>query len=289
MLRLLFITTFLVIAHATFAQRTVKVTATYTYYVPETMSLDEAKRVALDRAKIQAIADEFGTIVTQSSSTLIETKNGESDTQFFSRGGSNIKGEWIETLSAPDYRISSVDGTIIVEVTVKGKIRELQSTPITIVSKTLRNGKDDKFESTNFSSGDDLYLSFISPMNGFLNIYLIDYKSNDVYSVLPYKHDTGISQTIEKDKRYIFFSSDEAEKGKAHIVDEYTLTCKDETEYNELVVVFSQQMIMPLPMEIDEQTSLRHTNIDKFNSWLLEQREYKPNMQIIYKQIIIKK
>ena len=74
-----------------YPQKTAKVSATYTYYAPETMSIEEAKRVALDRAKIQAIADEFGTIVSQSTSTVITNKNGESDTQFFALGGSDVK------------------------------------------------------------------------------------------------------------------------------------------------------------------------------------------------------
>ena len=81
-----------------YSQRTSKVSATYTYYAPETMSVEEAKRVALDRAKIQAIADEFGTVVSQSTTTVISNKNGESDTQVFSLGGSDVKGEWIETI-----------------------------------------------------------------------------------------------------------------------------------------------------------------------------------------------
>ena len=68
----IFISTFMMV----YSQRTAKVSATYTYYAPETMSIEEAKRVALDRAKIQAIADEFGTIVTQSTSSIISNKNG---------------------------------------------------------------------------------------------------------------------------------------------------------------------------------------------------------------------
>ncbi len=88
-----------------YSQRTTKVSASYTYYAPETMSIEEAKRVALDRAKIQAIADEFGTIVLQSTSTVIINKNGVSDTQFFALGGNDVKGEWIETIGNPEYQL----------------------------------------------------------------------------------------------------------------------------------------------------------------------------------------
>jgi hypothetical protein len=50
----------------TYAQKMQKVTATYTYYAPENVTLEEAKRTALDRAKLSAIADAYGTLVTQS-------------------------------------------------------------------------------------------------------------------------------------------------------------------------------------------------------------------------------
>lgn len=110
-----------------YSQRTTKVSATYTYYAPETMSVEEAKRVALDRAKIQAIADEFGTIVSQSTSTVITNINGESDTQFFALGGSDVKGEWIETIGEPEYEINYINNQLLVRCVVKGKAREIVS------------------------------------------------------------------------------------------------------------------------------------------------------------------
>ena len=88
-----------------FAQKTEKVTATYTYHAPENVSLEEAKRTALDRAKLSAIADEFGTMVTQTNSTIISNQGDQSDSRFLSLGGSEVKGEWIETTSDPEYDI----------------------------------------------------------------------------------------------------------------------------------------------------------------------------------------
>ena len=45
------------------AQKTKTVEGEYTYYAPENVTPEQAKRIALERAKTQAIADEFGTIV----------------------------------------------------------------------------------------------------------------------------------------------------------------------------------------------------------------------------------
>lgn len=48
-----------------FSQQIKKVEGEYTYIVPENVDLEKAKHIALERLKIQLIADEFGTTVSQ--------------------------------------------------------------------------------------------------------------------------------------------------------------------------------------------------------------------------------
>ena len=122
------------------AQRTEKVRAEYVYHAPENISLEEAKRIALERSKIQAIADEFGTIVSQSNTTLVSNRNGESSTDFFSLGGSEVKGEWIETIGQPEYKINYDQGMLVVKAIVSGRIREIVSAQIDIKAEVLCNG-----------------------------------------------------------------------------------------------------------------------------------------------------
>lgn len=222
-----------------YSQRIAKVSATYTYYAPETMSIEEAKRVALDRAKIQAIADEFGTVVSQSTSTVITNKNGESDTQFFALGGTDVKGEWIETLGEPTYEIKFENHFITIECSVKGKIREIVQAKIDYVAKPLKNGTTLKYESLDFRDGDDLFLYFNSPVDGFLSVYLLDEMTQVVYSILPYKSESIPSTPIEANKEYVFFSIQDAEKNNRRNVDEYKLSCESEKEFNTLYITFS--------------------------------------------------
>lgn len=66
MRRIVLISVLLLFVAITYAQKMQKVTATYTYYAPENVTLEEAKHTALDRAKLSAIADAYGTLVTQS-------------------------------------------------------------------------------------------------------------------------------------------------------------------------------------------------------------------------------
>lgn len=225
------------------AQNIKKVSATYTYYAPETISIEEAKRTALERAKIQAIAEEFGSVVSQNTSTLITNKNGESDTQFFSIGGSDVKGEWIETIGEPIYDIKFENQFLVVSCTIKGRAREIESAKIEFVAKPLRNGTSLKFEATEFKDGDDLYLYFRSPIDGFLSVYLLDETEQMVYSILPYKSEKITASPVKGEKDYIFFSIKDTELEQRGNVDEYTLTCNREKEFNTLYVLFSPSEI----------------------------------------------
>lgn len=252
-----------------YSQRTAKVSATYTYYAPETMAVEEAKRIALDRAKIQAIADEFGTIVSQSTSTVITNINGESDTRFFAFGGSDVKGEWIETIGNPDYQLQFENHFLVVRCTVKGKAREIESTKIEIIAKTLRNGTTLRYESNEFKDGDDLYLYFKTPEDGYISIYLLDEITQLLYNILPYKNQPIPSVKVKGMTERIFFSKDHAESIEKSIIDEYTLSCDNDKEINVLYVVFSN-------VEIKRPTSLISSDPSKpisiqykdFRQWL---------------------
>jgi len=197
------------------AQKMKRVDAEYIYHAPENVSLEEAKRIALERAKLQAIADAFGTVVSQSNFTTVANRNGKSDVDFFSLGGSEVKGEWIETIGEPEYSISYERNMLVVKVSVKGKAREMVSAQIDIVAKVLRNGTEDKFESDEFRSGDDLYLSFISPISGYLAVYLVDAEQT-TYCLLPYRNQTNGIYKVEANRRYLFFHIKEAPTQGGH-------------------------------------------------------------------------
>ncbi len=208
------------------------------------MSIEEAKRTALKYAKIQAIADEFGTIVTQSTSLISSDKNGHSDENFFSLAETDVKGEWIETIGEPVYDIQFEDHVIAITCTIKGKIRELTQATVEFIAKPLRNGTSLKYESTEFRDGDDLYLYFQSPVDGNIAVYLYDETSQNVYCILPYKRNKDkASYKVNANKEYVFFSTTSAERNDKGQVDEYTLYCENKKEFNTLYILFSSSDI----------------------------------------------
>lgn len=89
-----------------FCQKVKTVEGEYTYHVPENVSLAEAKRYALKQAQLNAIANEFGTVVERTNLTRVENSSKASETRFVSLGSSDVKGEWIGFIGKPVYSYS---------------------------------------------------------------------------------------------------------------------------------------------------------------------------------------
>lgn len=270
------------------AQKTRKVTATYTYYAPETVSLEEAKRIALQRARIQAIADEFGTLVSQSNTTQLENRDGVSSVGMQSLGSSDVRGEWLRTEGKPEYAIDYADGMLVVRVRVSGTIREIVNAAANFRARILRNGTDDRFEGTDFREGDDLYLSFESSSDGFLTVYLVD-DAGTAYCLLPYRSDPNGRVAVKANRRYLFFSAAGAGAGEREIVDEYTMTCSREVENNRIYIIFSPH---PFTKAVDSgggELRPRELPVEAFQQWLFECRRHDREMCVERRDISIEK
>ena len=249
------------------AQEIEKVHGEYTYHVPDNVSLEEGKRTALERAKIQALADAFGTLVSQNNSTIIKNENGKSSVDFLSIGGSDVKGEWIETIGEPKFDIFYESNMLTIKVTIVGKAREIKNANIDFEAKLLRNGTEEKFESDEFRNGDDLYLYFKSPINGYLAVYLLDENTQQVFCLLPYKSSGEPAYKIVHDKPYIFFSCQKAEENPNE-VDEYTMTCEHSMEQNTIYIVFSPNMFAKAFAEDGSIGLPRQLPLKEFQKWL---------------------
>lgn len=249
------------------AQNIEKVHGEYTYHVPDNVSMEEGKRTALEHAKIQALSDAFGTLVSQNNSTIVKNENGKSSVDFLSIGGSDVKGEWIETIGEPKFDIFYESNMLTIKVSIDGKAREIKNAGIDFEAKLLRNGTEKKFESDEFRNGDDLYLYFKSPINGYLAVYLLDENTQQVFCLLPYKSSGEPAYKIIHDKPYVFFSCQKAEENSSE-VDEYTMTCEHSMEQNTIYIVFSPNMFAKAFAE-DEDTGLpRQLQLKEFQKWL---------------------
>lgn len=287
-LKIIFLVALFSLSIPSFSQKTKRVEGEYTYHAPENVTLEEAKHIALERAKIQALADVFGTIVSQNNSTLVENRNGESSLDFLSVGGSEVKGEWIETLGEPQYDIYYEQNMLVVKASVKGKAREIVASAIDFYIKVLRNGIDERFESYEFYDGDDLFLLFQSPIKGYLAIYLLDEANKEASCLLPYNGTGAMAYAVNGEVKYTLFSPEQADEEDKPYVRQYYLQCKKSMEYNTLYAIFSPSGFAISETD-KEHSEIRDCTYEAFNKWLLNLKKKYNDVNVKTIPIKIKK
>lgn len=276
MSRLFVLVALLSAAVAVCAQRTATVSAEYTYYAPENLTIEQAKRNAVQRAMIEAIASEFGTLVQQVSTSNVANRNGQSSVGFSSLGSSDVRGEWIRTIGEPDYDIDYIGGQLIIKVRIKGEAREISYLRPQFVTRILRNGTKENFESEEFRDGDYLYMSVTSPVSGYSAVFC---KDDSVRCLSPDADAAEGVQRIEANRRHLFFT----ERGKRLQIG-YTGV----DEVNAVYFLFSPNpIICPLSKHVDN-GGLPVFSDEEFNRWLSEMRNHDKKLQIEVKYIYIR-
>lgn len=272
----------LIVSSSLTAQKIQTVSGDYTYILPETQSYDDAKRVALYRAKIQILADTYGTVMNMTSATIVGNTDSGSYVDMFSLGESYVKGEWIETIGEPEYKMHlSEDGTLAITVYVTGRVRAVSESKADYAVKVLRNGTEDKYESTDFREGDDMFLSFTSPADGYVVIYLYD-GTDSMYCLLPYQQQKSHSVRTEAGVRYVFFSIEDASDSiDESVVDEYTLTCERSVEVNRIYVIWSPNEFYKSVDSIKDDLLPREIGYKTFQKWLA-------SLQIHDEEVVVK-
>lgn len=216
-----------------YAQKKVTVVGEASYVVPGNMTMDEARRNALEQAKANALKSEFSEVVSQNTSTVVKVTNGQSDVRMLSQGGSSMKGEWIETIGEPEYRYSVTEkGEPVIFVKVKGKAREIKSNKVDLQVKVLKCNKEGMCsESDDFKNGESLRLYFRTPVAGYLAIYMEDVETGHVSCLLPLETSDMPAEKVEANKDYYFFA------GNYERLDLYT---NSGIEHETIYVVFSR-------------------------------------------------
>lgn len=279
---------------ATNAQRVVQVSGEYVYVQPENETLTHARATAVQKAKVQALADEFGTLIEQTNFT--NTKSG--NVSFISMGMSEVRGEWLGDTKEPEFSYAMNDlGLRVITARVWGKAREIISTGIDIDARILKNSTDKRQEYSEFKEGDDFYITFSSPVDGYLAIYMMD-EGESSMRLLPYSQSHDISYKIQADRDYLFFSRKNLNAGDdSNIVDEYVLLAGKPVEYNRIYIIFSpNEFVHPkdtsagtintngITMKLP-----RTLNFNDMQEWLVKNRSRDKHMQVIRKEIVVRK
>lgn len=276
------------------AQSVKSVSAEYVYVQPENETLAQAKAKAIQKAKVQALADEFGTLIEQSNFT--NTREG--NLSFVSMGMSEVRGEWLGDTKEPEFTYAMNDiGLRVITVKVWGKAREIVSAGIDVDAKLLRLGTEARHEGSEFKEGDDFYALFSSPVDGYLTIYMMD-EGDNASRLLPYANSSEMSYKIKANKEYLFFSRKKLNEGDdVNEVDEYFLNVSKPVEYNRVYFIFSpNEFVHPKDTQTGTITAggikMRLPHMLSFNDmqeWLLKNRSRDKQMQVVRKEIVIRK
>lgn len=289
MKRLLLNTTFIILTFViAFGAKIRTVEADYLYQIPDNVTNDQAKAIALERAKMQCIAEEFGSFITQTNSTNISINDTEVSSNFTSIGGSQLKGEWIETTGEPIFEFITDGGSVAVKVHVKGKIRELTTQRIPYKVSIFRNGTETANESIDFMSGDTLYMSFQAAAKGYLAIYLLD-AQNNAFCLLPYQGQTDGYFEIEGNRQYILFDKSQAYNISTDKVDELLLDSDMKREQNRILTIFSPNKFFKAVDYKSNEELPRNLSAKDFEEWLTNVIKKDPELSISENLITINK
>lgn len=266
------------------AQKTVIGQITYTYVMSDVETVRDAKVEALRQAQIQLIADHFGTTVN--SSTTITMSSENSSVRDFTIGETEVKGEWLRTIGAPVFQKACVDDHFIIRVTVKGEMREIVSNAVNCKVKVLRNGTDDRFESTTFKHRDYMYLSFQTPEDGCLAVYLTD--GETVQCLFPYTGLPASAMNVKADRKYVLFSKEESGDLDPNQVKRMQLGCSGQMEHNRIYVIFSPNRFSRA-VDQGNGDSPRSLSYNDFLCWLASVRKTDARMSVTPIDITISK
>ncbi len=267
------------------------VSAEYTYHATEHESPAEAKQTAVQRARIQALEDKYGRKIHNDNVTDITNTDGKTSSSFIATSYSEVNGEWLKDTKEPEYEIFYESNTLVVRVKVWGKAREIKQNAVDVDVAILRNGTDRKFESDEFNDGDQFYVAFKSPINGYVAIYYIDKETQDAFCLLPYSGDTEGQVSIAANREYIFFSPEMCpDQRKKALVDEILLPSGRNKKIDEIVIIFSHNSFFKAldnEYKSDEHQLPRGLKTKEFNEWLSKCRSKDNDMVAIRKHITI--
>lgn len=268
-----------------FGQKTKTVTGSFSYPIPDGQSIEEARYYALKYAKTKILADTFGTSVH--STAFIQSGNG--DDRYMQISETEVKGEWIQTIGEPEYSRSIINDHFVLTVTVTGKVREITRSKTDLQVKVMRNGLGDRFISDSFVEGDFIYLSFLSPVKGYLVVYMTD--GSQAQRMLPYHLQDLGSIPVSADRTYIFFSPDYSYPGiDDRVVQRYRLSCESPIEMDKLYVIFSSQpFTKPAGKKGKDAIHPESLSFLDFQKWLGRVRRQDESLNVVEIDLTVKK
>ena len=271
---------FLLLATTIHAQRVATVCGEYRYTVPGEVPLNRAKQIAIDKARNEAIANEFGQVVSQSTTTTIHTSNSKSQVQSDSYASTESKAIWLSDTKEPEVSIAYENDVMVITASVCGKARELKTAEVELKMLILNNG----FESNQFRNNDKVSILFKSPASGYVAIFFRDDNAGIISCMMPYENEDGTAREVKSNKEYTYLSTADP----IYPYQEATILVTEKAvEFDTFILVFSKKAFsMPAT---DMGKFVPELSVEDFQKWLRKNRINDETMQTMEKSIQIHK
>ncbi|MCK4700283.1 MAG: hypothetical protein KAT38_08110 [Bacteroidales bacterium] len=308
---------FILVPFILFSQQLVKTSGEAQVELTETRSRQDVKKEAKELATVNALEKAFGRVIIQGNSTYISNINTgektETNSVFNMIANTSVKGEVIEVINekyedVKGYKV--IDGKkievteILCEITIRA--RELAEPLIDFTTYPLAC-TNIKCRTTSFIENDTLFLFFLSPISGYLSVYLDDGEYSQrllPYKNMPVEYESGMP--IMADREYVFFSKQPEHnyfEDKDFEEDVYELYSKSKKDINRLFIIFSKTLLNKPKLvnnikieqltepELDGgYTMPKALKSEDFQKWLNKCRSYRKNdMQVEIIDITITK
>lgn len=256
-----------------------KVSGEYTFFAESRHSRDQARQIALDEARVAALAAEFGTSVSQATYQADRVSGDKEDVYFNQLSLCEVNGEWIADEGKPVFEESvGDDGNLIVRCIVKGTARRISNEAPQFEALVLRNGNEKRFADTRFRPNDELKLHVRTSVDGYLLVYLVDDEQN-VFSILPYSESGDGYVKVKRDTDYVFFDNAKADPVFGE-PDELIITMDSDkvSELDQCYILFSPD---PFTKAVDRAGFAeipRSIDYADFQKWLVATRKRDPKM-----------
>ncbi len=257
----------------------VNVEGSYTYYATPKDSRDDARRIALQEARNDALAREFGTIVQSTQLSTTKAEGNRESNKFLALSSTESKGEWIADSGEPEFKfdLDPKEGTLVVTCKVRGSAMAISNEATDFSAVVSRNGSKSKNSETLFNSGDQLFLTLNAPVNGYAVVFLAD-ESGNVFQMLPYPGSHVDEIKIRKNEVYRLFDSS-VDDGFGQ-VQEMLMTAPDGLEYNQLYVLFSPNVFSLPATTWNGNRVPPSTSQESFARWLVKSRKADPRLGV---------
>lgn len=266
------------------AQRTVEVKESINYEVSidDNITMQQAKINAIQLAITTALEKKFGRTVIVDINSRERQINDETDVSITSDTRSMVKGEWLSDIKPPRVTVSCVEGNkLIFTAEVWGKAREIVRAKTNIKYKVFKGTGDTRVESNQFDSGDRLYLTFETPINGYVAAYLIT-DDEEVSCLLPYRSNNDGTHYVQRGRQYTFFDK-QTDKTAVH----YRLKALKQSDPNQLVVIFSPQKFTKCLETSKDPKQPATLKRKAFSDWLIENQTRDKDMIVKYQWLTI--